>query len=76
MEMHPDFDSTRSTADVGTLFALWSDYSSSRKIRTDRLRISVKSISRNLDEAVSVRMPDSPDPALDLEIYLEPSMPH
>ena len=26
MRMHPDFDFTRSTIDVGLLFALWSEH--------------------------------------------------
>ena len=64
MGMHPDFASTRSTADVITLFALWSEYSAACKRRGDLLRMTVKSLNRILNEAVSVRMPNEPAPVL------------
>ena len=53
MGMHPDFDSTRSTANVGILFALRSEYLIARKRRGDLLQMAVKSLSRVLNDAVS-----------------------
>ena len=76
MRMHPDFDSTRSTADVGMLFALCSEYFVSRKRHRYLLRLEIKSLNRVLNEAVSTRMPDGPAPALDPELCFEPSVHH
>ena len=58
MELHLDFDLTRSTADVSTLFLLWVEYCASRKRRGDLLRLVVKSLDLVLNEEVSARMPD------------------
>ena len=76
MRMHPDFDSTRSTADVGMLFALCSEYFVSRKRHRYLLRLEIKSLNRVLNEAVSTRMPDGPAPALGVELYFEQSVAH
>lgn len=76
MGMHPDFNSTRSATDVSNLFALWSEYSTARKHREDLLRLSINSLNRVLHEAVVTRMPDGPAPALDPELYFEPSVPN
>ena len=75
MGMHPDFDSTWSTVDVGTLFAVWSEYSAARKRGGDLLQMAVKSLKRILNEAVSARMSDGPASALDPKLYFEPPLP-
>ena len=69
MGMHPDVEPTRFTADVGTLFALYSEYSAARKRRGDLLRLAVKFLNRVLNEAVSARIPDGPTPTLESELY-------
>ena len=76
MGMHPDSNSIRSPADVETLFALWSELSATRKRRGDFLRLAAKSLTRVRDDAVSVRIHDGPAPALDPELYFEPTVPH
>ena len=76
MGIHPNFDSTWSTADVGMIFALWSEYSAYRKRRGDPLRRAVRSPNRVFIEALSARMPDGPAPAPDPVLYLKPSVLH
>ena len=75
MGMHPDVEPTRFTADVGTLFALYSEYSAARKRRGDLLRLAVKSIKCVLNEAVSERIPDGPASALDPKLHFKPYVP-
>ena len=77
MGMYPDFDSsTRSTVDVGILVALWEESSAARKRRRYFLRLAVMSLNNVPNEVVSARIPDGPAPALDTEVYFDPSVPH
>ena len=77
MGIYPDFDSsTRSTVDVGILVALWEESSAARKRRRYFLRLAVMSLNNVPNEVVSARIPDGPAPALDTEVYFDPSVPH
>ena len=59
MSMHPEFYPTRSTAEWHAFFALWSEYSLSRKRRSDVFRLVVNSLDKDLYEAVTTRSPSA-----------------
>ena len=75
MGLHSDFDPTRSTAEVCTLFALWSEYSLARKSQSAVLRLLVQTLDKALHEAVTARSPSGSATVLDPELSFEPAVP-